>query len=1395
MATISSTTSGSHHWNDPVAWIGGVVPGKADTAIIQSTFTLINEGSGLHYWTGSIPDIQVDSTTGFPATSGSFFTYTDPGVHKVKISYDSLDSNQFFNCSISTSYANPKGESPTWMPGITGSFVGIIRNNTPVFREDHTKIYLSGSSEWHIYRPIVRDQASFIIKDYAHLALDSDIGDSYIEVEDGDLQILGHVTCSLTGSTERNSGLVHHDNFHYGTILVSGSSDLRNRTSVTVNSPAGVGYLTVADASGFGEGDFISVYHQSKDDHYINISPDGNNETSYYQYGSGSDNVGASGTDGRYSASFVFPRAHRRKYKDNNETLQVVSTATNRLYVKKQYAKDGKVVSTTSFTKDQYLRQKGNVSNFTGANTSITVRSGHNSFVEGDKIVTDTGVVATIRKVRDKLIPYKNIDFATDTDPLQHFMIDPYIGSGSSVDYATTSHLITGSFGLTITTGSDSSGFHDDYGTSDSRYRRIFLKDDKLRDVKVTISASQFGGHRTSWDSDLMCGVQIRQCPYLRTRVRPFYSAPDDSQGPYIGIYSDDVYFGTEPDDYLQVDTDNSPFSGTPQRTTPSTMTIDAVRLESKYYWNGHHLGTTKTNHQAGGVTLSLRGYGATIRSMVVEEYVQEILLDTPASIPAGTSIYKTGTLVPHLSDQKIVKIAHTIKDTRGYKNLGAAYAEHLDYKNPSAIADITIPTFWSNQGDLDLYQSSTTTDSRARVRALFELDGDYDLYFRTSSSGDRYFELNFGKQITFDAVSICGRYFASYNSRTATLNGFGVEYSNDGHTWTVAKAQANDTRKPRGQSGHRLFTFSAVTARFIRIRVNGGSASSNNYISHLGIYHFNGRGSTLELHNTLGLEVGNTISIINHLADPGGEYAMINYGEWRTGAKNGSETTDDYVGGWDHNYKITAIAGNVITLDRNIEGQLVFKDDIIVKLDRSITVKTDNYIPFGPYYSNSNDEQHRVEYYNAAFMSMGRGSRELWRWYSHATSANAEFSNCTFNHIERASNYQGGGGMVMLNNAWINVENFSERSYRRYSNNTHHGNIIYGYYILPRVMLGMQTHSTGNLNFASRYILFHYHSGPEQNSNLGLNVIRNNYYKFTDYIEFDPNDVGTNSYNTKNMEFHDNKFNFGCGPNYYRDIAAAFDIQLTPHKFEYMQAYPFVYPNAIRQWSRLNLPINSQRSGNDGGGTATLITRDPNSYFQNHVLIGENRGAIFQKPGTKDEYQFLTLHHNRNVANVAEARFSVLEEQTVRINISIEHYEDIGSVKNQRSTTNSQFYLMVVGPDARTIGPGTLMPNSETYTTFTFEKTFTATPGEYLVILNKFSYFYSGVAMYFKDMSCLIKGSKPNKLHIMKNGFFNWQLINNPDKMYAKGGHTIGNETTLDNPQRTTIRFRKIRF
>ena len=76
--------------------------------------------------------------------------------------------------------------------------------------------------------------------------------------------------------------------------------------------------------------------------------------------------------------------------------MQLVKTTTDTLFVKKIYAKEGKVVATNSLSRQAYLRQKGFARSFSGQKAIIEVNSGHNTFREGDRIVTDTGVIATI---------------------------------------------------------------------------------------------------------------------------------------------------------------------------------------------------------------------------------------------------------------------------------------------------------------------------------------------------------------------------------------------------------------------------------------------------------------------------------------------------------------------------------------------------------------------------------------------------------------------------------------------------------------------------------------------------------------------------------------------------------------------------------------------------------------------------------------------------------------------------------------------------------------------------------------------------------------------------------------------------------------------------------------
>ena len=66
---------------------------------------------------------------------------------------------------------------------------------------------------------------------------------------------------------------------------------------------------------------------------------------------------------------------------------------------------------------------------------------------------------------------------------------------------------------------------------------------------------------------------------------------------------------------------------------------------------------------------------------------------------------------------------------------------------------------------------------------------------------------------------------------------------------------------------------------------------------------------------------------------------------------------------------------------------------------------------------------------------------------------------------------------------------------------------------------------------------------------------------------------------------------------------------------------------------------------------------------------------------------------------------------------------------------------------------------------------------------------------MYYKNASCQIKGAKPSAMQVLMNGFFNHQLMLDKSKIDPAGGLSIGTDAVIDNPARTTVKFRKIRF
>ena len=117
---------------------------------------------------------------------------------------------------------------------------------------------------------------------------------------------------------------------------------------------------------------------------------------------------------------------------------------------------------------------------------------------------------------------------------------------------------------------------------------------------------------------------------------------------------------GNYPWGYNQVDMDtinnSSLISGvTSSRNGSFTLVQDCLREQENHFVNGVFTNNLIKNRQEGAVGFKLRRENAIIKSFVVQEYAQRLLLDTSDTIPIGTEIYEGATLTAHTAGQKVV--------------------------------------------------------------------------------------------------------------------------------------------------------------------------------------------------------------------------------------------------------------------------------------------------------------------------------------------------------------------------------------------------------------------------------------------------------------------------------------------------------------------------------------------------------------------------------------------------------------------------------------------------------------------------------------------------------------------------------------------------------------------
>ena len=1052
------------------------------------------------------------------------------------------------------------------------------------------------------------------------------------------------------------------------------------------------------------------------------------------------------------------------------------------------YAPEGVVLSTDgAVNRRVYQKEFGRArSRFTGTKTSITVRSGNNGYERGQRVLIGNSVY-TILEVADKLIPYKTLDFENGAN-LNDFYVDTDIGSGSSADYKIHADLITGS-------RLEMSGSV--VGTN-SHYKSVFLKDCFLRDLKVTITgsilrqeANAYGG-AGNYNSNRMFGVSICDDPYDRDKVLAFYNRPGYSRASYIGIYDDDVYYGSRTDHWGRIDVDhlngvNNITSGS--REGDVRLEIEAIRENVKFTYQGQELNNATINRKAGSVALHLRKEGSSIKKVVVEEYVQQLLLDTTDSISPGSSVYLSGTEVFHPSNQRVVKLGTHIKDLRGYKNLPSLYA--------SGITGSIIPTQLSNDGDTDLYRNSSTTDNRARMGSIFHHITHYDYYYRVVNSGDAFFDLNLGEATTFDAIGLAHFYSMPSHYNNGTWSNIGVEYSNDGATWSTAKAKADDTRIGQMAADYRIYTFSEVTAKFVRIHVGGTSHNSRNYILAAGLYHFNGRGSSIELYNAADLSVGDSIGFFHPQQNRGHGYnSGVLMTAYRSNILNGSKTASDYVG---HNrlyYTITAKSGNVITLDRLIEGEEIYHDTLVYKFDRGITVKsnagTGHVIPFGLYYADSSSNTAKVIMNSIWARDLGGGSRERMYFYRYPYSSLFEVSNCSFHYIEKSNIYSNDGGQYRKNNLWINVHGFYNAGSRMYKPDINHGEIHRCYAFYARGKYSVDSRITGNIVESGRYLYGANNHSTPYSPGTGKLTIRNTYFTWGDYYNHQSGADHSSEREPAHMEYYDNVERSGAGYNRYYKIHNRLHAN-QKSRVDANRLYPAIHPHGYIFRTECNFNYY-ESMGTDYLTLAPFYGHK--NFSRRNYLVDNGRRLIIQNRDNSNQYDIVNIALNRVDPVLVAASFAVYSPQEIRVNQKIEYKNSFGHYYDN--------YLGGVGNDNKALR-GILIYENKTITSkishptlefkeFEFDHSFNALPGNYLYVLLQRSRQYCQHLLTFKKMSFAVTGAAPENVVITQNGFNQYRLLKKPEKI-QQGLFFPQQKVAKKVTNRRTIKFRKFKF
>lgn len=525
MATITARTSSGTPLNllDPNTWVGGIVPGPADIAVLppHPFFTSPNIASAadslvtpyntyIYPWDESLDKrvrIRLNSNTGFATTSGSFlFKPKGSYFNYIKVDYNFLSgtttNTYLHSCSIDRSFSNPTIHVVNkWVT--SGSFepdsdvaVGWLDNadnqiipysssiNAPGALKGPLLYELTGSQTWGVSSIYIGEHCFLEIKDNATVYFSGSGIDfntpatSYGVVMIKDSAKLIHTAATSSNYMGSFSGGIYMNTLSANAVYISGSVNYSS-SLLTSQSNAGDYHLDVADASGFDVGDWISI--EGDISHYIDCTITGSGTGSFSVVGNTNYPVGSS-----HGRSIAENNIYTTGSPENDEVVRIEQISGSRLYVSTKYSNQGYIQQDLgTYTYSELSQNYGYAGNYyEGSKRALLVDTNHHEYAPGQLLATDEGIF-TVLAATSYLSESRVVDFTQgNLDPAQAFSKSIYAYSGSGFSGATAGPTYSDSY------------FQHKYMTTGSRSGKnyFFLNTASLSTQSLAVATSALKG-------------------------------------------------------------------------------------------------------------------------------------------------------------------------------------------------------------------------------------------------------------------------------------------------------------------------------------------------------------------------------------------------------------------------------------------------------------------------------------------------------------------------------------------------------------------------------------------------------------------------------------------------------------------------------------------------------------------------------------------------------------------------------------------------------------------------------------------------------------------------------------------------------------------------------------